>query len=221
MQQIIDDLKSIPGVVGAAIYRSKHGIIHNNLPSLFKQERLTEIAKLLVKINSAGRLNFPDLAEVLLNFEESVLVCRQYTNQDFLFAICDPGINLNLLSMSLNLAIEQFADQPAAATEPETPATTGAAPSEAPAATDLDKLRSSPALAQPLQVMQDLLTKVMGPMAVIVFEDALVLWSRNHPPAPASLPKLLEILCLEFGDEEKAQTYRELVHGQLANQPRE
>jgi hypothetical protein len=48
MQQIIDDLKSIPGVIGAFAFRTKQGILCNNLPSPFKPERLTEIAKTLI-----------------------------------------------------------------------------------------------------------------------------------------------------------------------------
>jgi len=222
MQQIIEDLKSIPGVIGAAIYRSRQGIIHNNLPSLFKADRLTETARLLVKISSAGRLNFPDLAEVLLNFEESILVCRQFSSQDFVFAVCDPGINTNLLCMSLNLAIDEYAgEHPADEPDDEVQSGSPGPTQDASPAVDPGKLRSSPALAKPLQTMQDLLTKVMGPMASIVFDDALQVWSQSEPQVPASLPKLLEILCIEFGDDEKARIYRNLVRTQLSTRPRE
>jgi predicted regulator of Ras-like GTPase activity (Roadblock/LC7/MglB family) len=215
MQQLTEDLKSIPGVIGAAVYRSKQGIIANNLPSLFKQERLNDIAKLLVKINSAGRLNFPDLGEVLISFEESMLLCRQLAPQDFLVAICDPSINMNLLAMSMNLAVEEFSrNQPTAATT--TPQTTTQAPSR-PAPVDLDAIRASGPLAMPLKVMEELLSEVMGPMAGIVFEDALASWSKAAVPATGTLPKLLEILYHEFGDDDKAKVYRDMVRNRLSS----
>jgi len=206
MQQMIDDLKSIPGVIGAFGYRAKQGILCNNLPSLFKAERLTEIAKNLSKIATAGRLNFPDLTEVLINFEESVVLCRPLGVNDCLITVCDPSINMNLLALSLNLALEDY--NPAAA----------AAPPVAPAAPRVDpaQLRKSGPLARPLQSMAQMLAKVMGPMAGIVFDDALVAWAAGQVPSLSSLPALLDSLCREIGDPEKAERFRQLVHSQLA-----
>jgi len=218
MQQLTKDLKSIPGVIGASVYRSKQGIVANTLPTSFKQDQLLDIAKLLVKINAAGRLNFPDLGEVLLSFDESVVLCRQLNSQDFLIAICEPSINMNLLAMSMNLAIEELG-------QGELPTSAKAADarsnSSSPAPTtptvSRKTLRTSPPLATPLQVMEELLNNVMGPMAAIVFEDALDIWIKSVVPAPATLPKLLEIICQEFGDDEKARIYRDLVRSRLSS----
>jgi hypothetical protein len=203
MQQMIDDLKSIPGVIGAFGYRAKQGIFCNNLPSLFKQERLFEVAKSLAKIAAAGRLGFPDMNEVLINFEESVILCRPLGASDFLITVCDPSINMNLLALSLNLALEDF--DPTAA--------------EAPAAIvpriDPAQLRESGPLVEPLQAMVQMLAKVMGPMAGIVFNEALESWANEQPPTPARLPALQESLCREIGDPEKAERFRKLVESQL------
>jgi len=49
MQQALNDLKAIPGVVGAAIFHAQQGVLANNLPSIFKQEKLAGIGKLLNK----------------------------------------------------------------------------------------------------------------------------------------------------------------------------
>ncbi len=213
MQQLIDDMKAIPGVIGACTYRSQEGIIDNNLPTLFRGERLHDTARHLAKIHAAGRLNFPDLTEVLLNYEESVVVFRQINSDDFLVTICDPGINMNLLGMSLNLAIENLP-----ATADSTPAPVSPA-EEKPAARpspDLDKLLKSGPMAQPLQTMQKLLTKVIGPMAKIVFDDALARWVGTSENRKGSLSKLLEIVCQEIGDEEKSREFRELVREKMA-----
>jgi len=215
MQQLIDDMKAIPGVIGACTYNSQDGILDNNLPSLFKHDRLDDTARQLAKIHAAGRLNFPDLTEVMINYEESVVVFRQIDLNNHLIAICDPGINMNLLGMSLNLAIENV--QPG--TETESPAKEVEKPART--APDVDTLLTKGPTAQPLQAMQKLLTKVIGPMAKIVFEDAVIRWAPENAMKKGSLSKLLEIICQEIGDNEKSSEYRNLVRQKMASRPRQ
>lgn len=215
MQQLIDDMKAIPGVIGACTFNSQDGIIENNLPSLFKHDRLGNTAKHLAKIHAAGRLNFPDLTEVMISYEESVVVFRQVDLNNNLITICDPGINMNLLGMSLNLAIENV--QPAPEKESRSkPVKKASAP-----APDIDTLLNKGPTAQPLQTMLKLLTKVIGPMAKIVFEDAVIRWAPDSAMKKGSLSKLLEIICQEIGDKEKGAEYRELVRHKMAGRPKQ
>jgi len=66
-------------------------------------------------------------------------------------------------------------------------------------------------LAAPLQTMQELLGKVLGPMAKIIFADALAEWLQKHKPAPGTLPQLAEILGREIGDPQRARAYKQLL----------
>lgn len=207
MQQIIDDLQAIPGVIGASIYSSNDGLRHNNLPAMFRPEKLNETGKHLVKIYVAGRINFPDLNEVLVSYEESLMVCRQLSGKDYLMAICDPAINMNLLNMSLNLAIDNHDTQgdisPAkAATSP--PPTPGPLP-------DPVKLREEGALAEPLQAMLVHLTKVIGPMALIVFDDCVALWASDAAPSVSRITDLQERICRDIGEKDKVDDFRKLL----------
>ena len=222
MQQLIDELKSIPGVVGASVFRSKQGVLCHNLPALFKAERINEIGKHLTKIHAAGRHNFPDLSEVLVNYEEATVLCRQFQGGDFLVAVCDPGVNFNLLTMSMNLALEDFHGAEPAAASVAAPAPSAveekpaAAPAPAASKIDPEALRETDGLVEPLQIMLQGLTKIMGPMAMIVFDDALVAWATGQTPSPSTLKILLDILCEEIGDQDKAGRYRDLVKKQLS-----
>jgi len=213
MQQLIDDMKAIPGVIGACTYRSKEGITSNNLPSLFKDDRLQQTAKHLAKIHAAGRLNFPDLTETMVNYEESVIVFRQLNLDDHLITICDPGINMNLLAMSINLATENIPKQHgdrSPSPEPREESMKSNAP-------DIKQLLTKGPMAQPLQAMSKLLTKTIGPMAKIVFEDSVSRWVRSSENNRGSLSKLLEIICQEIGDSEKGEEYRSLVRKKMAS----
>lgn len=211
MQQLVNDLKSIPGVIGACCFDSKNGLGANSLPSLFKQERLSNIGKLLAKIVSAGRLNFPDLGDLLLSYEETTILCRPLGGNSYLIILCDPGINMNLLTMSLNLAQEDLSVQGDS---------TQAQPASAQAAEQMqsspESLLSNSSLAKPLTTMRELLAKIIGPMAGIVFDDILAQWCASAPPGKNGLPRLLDMLNKEIGDAEKAAQYRDLVRDALS-----
>jgi predicted regulator of Ras-like GTPase activity (Roadblock/LC7/MglB family) len=227
MQQLIDDLKSTPGVIGAYVFHSKEGVRFSNLPSIFKPDRIAEITKSLIKIHGAGKQNFPDLVEVFINYEESMLFCRQFNASEYLIAVCDPGMNLNVLAMSLNLALEEITGQSDATQS--SPAVTGQEPAGAPAASPTQEqtpassavsstsseLYETGPLAKPLQEMSKMLAKILGPMAVIVFEDTVAKWAKGRTPSPSELPALVESLCLEIDDSEKAKRYQELVHSHM------
>ena len=228
MQQLIDDLKSIPGVIGAFVYHPSEGVRSNNLPPLFKNERISEMAKGLMKITAAGRHNFHDLSEIFLCYEESSILCRQLTGSNFLVVVCDPEINFNVVNMSLNLAMEEVNSRIAAQELKSTPiakTAPAAPPVVAPAAPPQPVVAAAvPATATPspagnisheLEVMAQNLSKFLGPMARIIFDDTVDLWSQGRTPSKSDLPALLDSLCQEIGDPDKSKHYRELVREQL------
>lgn len=218
MQQLIEDLKSIPGVIGAYVYHPEEGVRANNLPPLFKTERITETAKNLVKITAAGRHNFHDLSEIFLNFEESAILCRQLAGTNYVVTFCDPDINFNVLSMSLNLAMEEvnsrivtrkFSAAEAAPPPPvHSPGTSAAAPSKPPDPSTLN-------LDKTLEDLAQILTKFLGPMARIVFDDTLENWSKENPLSTETLPVLVDSLCQEIDEENKRKKFREMVQENL------
>ncbi|PLX86227.1 MAG: hypothetical protein C0614_03890 [Desulfuromonas sp.] len=209
MQFLIEDLKSIPGVVGACSYQPQKGILANNLPSIFREDGLQDTAKQLAKIHAAGRLNFPDLKEIMLNYDESIILFRQIGTQDHLITICDPSINMNLLSMSLNLDIENRKD------------TSQSGAAAIPVQLGTRRLLEKGPMAQTLRTMKELLIKVIGPMGDIIFDDSLDNWVRRNGARKGSLSSLLEVICNDIGDPEKGKEYRILIKQRLSNKSKE
>ena len=209
MSQMIDDLKAIPGVIGAYTWHTTRGLQASNLPTLFKTDRLNGMARILAQIHSAGRQSFPDLGDTLVCFEEAAALCRQLKPGDFLIMVCDSSINMNLLTMSLNLAIETYDSDEAE--QQSSDAIDGNTPSPE----QLKKMQTSGPLAKPLQAMSSELFTIMGPMASIVFEEILLEWASSEPPSQSRLPELLDGLCTETSDPEKARHYRQLVRSRL------
>ena len=142
-------------------------------------------------------------------FEEAAALCRQLKHGDFLVMVCDSSINMNLLTMSLNLAIETYDSE--AQGQQAVHSDVGKAPSPE----QLQKMQTSGPLAKPLQIMSSELFTVMGPMAAIVFEEILLDWATSEPPSTGRLPALLDGLCTETSDPEKARHYRQLVRSRL------
>lgn len=203
MKQVIEELKAIPGVVGGCIFDSRKGIIANNLPPIFKEAKLSNIGKLLSKMYASGKNNFSDITEISLYYEESVVIVREASANMFLIAICDPSVNLNLLSMSLNLIMDDFSSLSGISAESPEPL--------AEKKFTADEILQSGTMANDLNGMKSALAKVMGPMAKIIFIEALEEWLKRDTPSYASLENLIGILDKEISDADKAAYYRELI----------
>ena len=108
MDNVIEDLKSISGVLGGLLYNSQKGVIASNLPPIFKIENLTEIGKMVSKIYGTGSGNFTEITEISLYYEESVLIVKEVSEGVFLIVLGDPSSNINLLTISMNLVTENL-----------------------------------------------------------------------------------------------------------------
>ncbi|PNU20699.1 hypothetical protein C2E25_05620 [Geothermobacter hydrogeniphilus] len=218
MQQALDDLKAIPGVVGAAIYQAQQGVLANNLPGLFKPEKLAGMGKLLNKIFSAGRLSFNDLAETSLCYEEATLITREISEGRYIMVICDPAANMNLLSMSLKMALEDLR-QPRSAAPAQSavtpPPTAGQVVDRQSPEVKPEELMAKGPLSTPMKGMLQQLANVIGPMAEILFQDALIEWSKTFQVSITNLPHLVDLVCRDIGDNQKAKQYRDLIQSQL------
>ena len=205
MIHLIDELKVISGVIGACIVDSREGLRVTNLPAIFKPERLNLVGKHLLKLYSAGRMSFDDLTDITLHYDESVVVARELEKGTLLFAICDPTFNQNLLTMSFNLLQEEFnlgnfaeATTKTSQAEEEEP--------EAPTETAISK-----PLQELFDEMKGTLGKILGPMASFIFDEVVENWVEQGAPAFSRIEELIEQLNQEIADQEKIDTYRQLI----------
>lgn len=199
MIQLIDELKVIPGVIGACIVDFQEGLKVTNLPAIFKPERLLVVGKHLLKLYSAGRESFSDLTDITLNYDESVVVARELEKGTLVFVICDPTFNHNLMTMSLNLLQEEyklgnFATEESPATVPTQPhaAMTG----------EIQDL---------LEEMKGALSKILGPMAGFVFDEVAEEWLEQGAPDFSRIEVLIDQLNQEISDQDKIDSYGQLI----------
>ncbi|MCF6179574.1 MAG: hypothetical protein L3J63_09340 [Geopsychrobacter sp.] len=207
MKQAIDELKAIPGVVGACLFGAQEGLIQSNLPGIFKPEKLTEVGKQLTKLLVAGRLSFSDLSDLSLHYDESVVIARELRKGLTVFVICDPSFNHNLLTMSLNLLQEEMRGQVdvqrSGFAEDSTPRP--AVPLASPPVAGTVDADLEPLLAE----LRALLAKVLGPMAAIIFDEVREQWAVQGAVA-SRVNELVKLLHVEIGDADKIKTFEAL-----------
>ena len=211
MLQLINELKDIPGVIGACTYSPQNGLQESNLPGIFKPEKLAAIGRQFTKLYTVGQMNFSDLTELTLNYDESVVVARTMQNNNLVFVICDPSFNHNLLSMSLNLLQEELHGDLMAAEDEDSVGkplvgTFESSKTEKSADRDLTILFES---------LREHLAKIVGPMAKIIFDEAVDEWQKQGVGDESRLESLLDLLKQEIVDPEKIEHYQELIEPAL------
>ena len=205
MINLIDELKAIPGVVGASIVDANEGIKATNLPTIFKPERLVQVGNHLLELYAAGQLSFKDLTDITLNFEESVVVARVLDKGIVIFVICEPTFNNNLLNMSLNLLQDEFKGRSYTESAPVEVKTVVAAPQS----------ETDPLLEELFKKMEKHLGKILGPMAEFIFAEILEKWKTEGVIDFSRITELTNLINLEIVDLDKINHYRELISADL------
>ncbi|MBL0311725.1 MAG: hypothetical protein IPP78_03225 [Holophagaceae bacterium] len=214
MESILNELTHVQGLTGAYIYQAPGTILQNILPPIFKPARLLSMGKALTKIHGAGALNFPDLSDVILSFDESTVITRSIAEKTWLIILGEPDVNVNMVTLSVNLLLDDFKGSlelaPGADSAgfpiPEAPAAT----TKVPAPSSKDLLEHG-LLAADLQAMQGALAKVIGPMAKIIFLECLEKWLQRNAPSREKLPALTDLVLREIADPEKAVKYQNML----------
>jgi len=208
IKQALDELKAVQGVTGAYIYSAKGNVIANNLPEIYKEAKLLNIGKALAKLYTAGGLTFPDISDVFLSYEESIVIGREIADKSYLIILSEPSLNVNLVTLTMNL-IKDDIKEAIQNGAPEQPVTA----EELPAGKKVtaNELITTGILAAPLQEMQAALAKVMGPMAKVIFIECVEKWQAVCPPSSKNFPKLMDIIVTGIKDPEKVHRYEELV----------
>ena len=216
MDQVLDEILATPGVSGALIFGPPDKVLANTLDSRFDASSLTSIGKILLKIHSTTRMNIADVSEVLLFYEDALLLVKEITDKVLLVVMCEGSANPYLVTMSVDMILEDLKAwvQGQQAPRPRPEAETKPAPvAQKPTP---EELTETGPLAETLSLMQSTLAKVMGPMASIIFQEAQSQWISGSNPSEATLGELVRILTKEIKDPERIKRFRDMVSPYLS-----
>lgn len=233
MEKLLEKLNQTQGIMGSYALSIKKGVIANQMPPVFTSTKLMTIGKLLIKIYLAGKMSIKKMSEISLFYQESVITIREIADQTYVVVLYDPSMRMNHLSTSLNLImsdLKQLAGQYAPTDiprikhnipqEPERKFKSkleiehileDAVEENESVIIDPDTLISSGPMAGVLQEMQTALTKVIGPIAPVLFTVSLKEWIATDRPDFSTIQGLVDILRKEINDSEKFDTYHKKI----------
>jgi hypothetical protein len=209
MNNLLEEIKTSPGVLGACVYSSKKGIVGSNLPATFnseQQQRITSILHRVFRLNDAARL---DVNAYEIQYDEALLMARRLNTETTLVVVCAPDVNVSLVSMACGMQSAELLEEIAAHPGGTTPSSTAAAPeptTPAPAKLTPAEVLNGP-LADKLTGIKRALAKCIGPVAGMALDGALKTWLAKGEPTAERLPDLAELLLPEIDDDEEKATF--------------
>ena len=166
------------------------------MPPFVASEALAGLGVQLLDILSLAREKLSGLSDLTLHYDEISLIVRPLSDKTIL-VLGEPHMNERMVSFSLNLLskpkpLEPVDKNPVPASE------------QAPVAVDL---------SSHIPQLKHGLAKIVGPMADIIFDDAMSEWQRS---GAATFNNLLEILQAELGDTQQYERYLALCAETIA-----
>ena len=210
MEEVLKQIKTVPGTLGCMVYDVHGHLVSHVFPSIFDKKVLSATVTTMSQ-------NLPGLKELTggvrmvdFRFQRGRVVVKPVVG-GCLVILCEVSVNLQLLLITLNLAIKQVEKILATATPAhQQAATEPRASSSGSTASPQDLIEKGP-MALSLQGMQTTLSKFMGPMAHVIFLECVEKWQQDHQPVKAALPQLIDIVVVEIGDPAKMSDYRQRV----------
>jgi predicted regulator of Ras-like GTPase activity (Roadblock/LC7/MglB family) len=217
MKNLLEEIKTSPGVLGACVYSAKKGIVGSNLPATFnseQQQRITSILHRVFRLNDAAKL---DVNAYEIQYDEALLMARRLDTEATLVVVCAPDVNVPLVSMACGMQSAELLEAIAAHQVGTPPSPSPAPPAAEPAPAQAPEPTLTPAevlkgpLADKLTGIKRALAKCIGPVAGMALDGALKTWLEKGEPTAERLKDLAELLLPEIDDDnEKAAFVQEV-----------
>src|SRR5512135_1359794 len=101
MDQVFSEILGTPGVLGLFVFSPPDKALVNTLASRLDGPGLINSGKLLQRIHSATRMNIADVSELLLFYEEALLLVKEIADKVFLVVMAEGTANPYLITMSI------------------------------------------------------------------------------------------------------------------------
>ncbi len=209
MKEVIQNLNTVPGIVGSMVIGEDGAILTAAFPSIYDDHLLTQVASLLSDEATAVQGLRTEGTLLEFRYAKGRVFARPF-KQGLLAVVGTNAINAQLLDMSLNLAVRKLERGVAMEAPPPSVAKTEAKieakpqPIAAPMA-DLPQIRAR---------LQQALIRQIGPVGRIILDRACL---RMLDPSPTreSLQQLVLSLANEIDDPGAREEFNKETRGIL------
>lgn len=198
--KLTDIIASLPEVDGGFLYDPARGIYSNQTAGTVDDSSLLQVSSKLSKIVSMLTIHFHDTGGIRVTFKDLILYGLRFKEDNWLFLLHHPSLSPGMVKMTVQMALNIHQEE-----EPQVPIVAQTTDSDALLELLMD---DESELRKPLITIQEELASHIGPVAELVFIDAIEEWG-SAPPSLETLPELLDILEKEIDEEDACTLFRE------------
>ena len=197
MKDVLNEIDVLPGVVGSCLYNKERGQLCSGLPPSFTDEAVLTIANRVTRLVQMGGMVDMDVQTIALRYDKYTIMTMPVDSETLLVIACESRSNCSLIATTISMLAGELQGRLAKESAP------GPEKKEAPAKPDAG--RDAEKTASLLKQVRGALAFVVGPMADMVFDDNVALWTQKKPAGTSRLPELIEMLAVEIGDDSAAE----------------
>jgi len=207
MDELLQELKMLPGVLGVFVSVDKPDIIFSFVPVGYDHETLTLMGvslQRIFKMNASCRLS---VNSVEMRFPDAMVLVKHIRDGSLLVILCETEANFSLINMTSNmllgelaLGVEKVRANPDAARQATSAKKAGSL--------DFAQAQQEEPLQSALPVFQEALARAIGPIAAMLVKEIVGKWLSGGACVRERFPELVDLFCQEIGDAALEKEFR-------------
>lgn len=121
METVLRSVVTSPGVIGGMITDDAGHLLVRSMPDMYESDQLARVSALLMEQQYGLEDTTGGVRQTEIRFEFGKLIARSVGERS-LVLLCDPGVNLQVLSIALNVASKKLEKLPAQSAVAQAPA---------------------------------------------------------------------------------------------------
>ncbi len=217
--KLSDIIASLPEVSGGFLYSPERGIYSNQAESIANDSTLQNVSLKLSKIVSMLAIHFNDTGGIRVTFKNFILFGMRIEAENWMFLLHQASLSPGMIKMTVQMALNIQPEATPTEPEPQTEEVNFVPEGDSGSDTETllaNLLNPESDLSKPLTAIQEELAIHIGPVAELVFEDAIGDWCANGTPSIEDLPEFIAMLEKEIDDEDDLSTFKESLKTYLS-----
>ncbi|MCA1766560.1 MAG: hypothetical protein LC633_10020 [Desulfobulbaceae bacterium] len=219
MENILQEIKEVPAVMGSYIHVNGVTAVTSDLPKIF-QNKVYEVGTVIdriIKVNESTKMH---AANIEFKYDEAVIMVRPIDRDASLITFCETDVNRKKLNMTTGMLANELKDAVAGLRKNKVPAADAETPKPAQASPgkqeiDINKILHVGPLASVFQDFQNAFAMAIGPIGEMIMKDTVKEWAKRGECSEARLNELVEMLCREIDDQSLEAEFKEAVREHL------
>ncbi|MCX5881716.1 MAG: hypothetical protein NTU74_07925, partial [Deltaproteobacteria bacterium] len=182
MKDVLNEIDVLPGVVGSCLFSKERGQLCSGLPPAFTDEAVLTIANRVARLVQMGGMVDMDVQTIALRYDMYTIMTMPVDTDTLLVIACESRSNCSLIATTISMLAGELQSRLAKlGKEPKPSSDTQEIAGKSDAGQDAEKTAS---LLKQLRVA---LAFVVGPMADMIFDDNVDLWTQKKPASTSRL----------------------------------